>query len=298
MSAELKAISEGMAALVNSAEGSVVQVDARRRYPASGIVWSEEGVIVTANHVVRRESVQIGLFNGNRLEAQVIGRDPGIDIAVLRADGVGPSDIGWLPEAEMRVGSFVLALGRPEQTLQASFGILGIIGGAWRVPGGGQASSYVRPDLVMYPGFSGGPILGVDGRIVGMATSAFGREGGIALTKSTVGPVVANLIQHGSIRRAYLGVGAQTVMLPASTVEETGQESGVLLNSVEAESPAERGGLVVGDILISLDGEPVRDPGDLALALRGNHADKEVRLQILRGGAPHELLVVLATSEE
>ena len=298
MSSELSAISEGIAALVKSAERTVVQVDARRRYPASGIVWSEEGLIVTANHVVRKDRAHVGLSNGSGLEATLLGREPGIDIAVLKVEAEGLYAIDWTPEDEMKVGEIVLALGRPGPTLQASLGILSVVGGAWHVPGGGQANHYIRPDLVMYPGFSGGPILGADGRIIGMATSAFGREGAVALSRSTVAPVVADLVQHGSIRRNYLGVGVQAVQLPASTLEQGGQETGVLLNSVKSDSPAERGGLVVGDILISLDDEPLRDPGDLAVALRGNRSDKKVRLQVIRGGAPLEVLVELGASEE
>lgn len=298
MSTELKSISDGIATLARSAERTVVQVDARRRFPASGIVWSGEGLIVTANHVVRKDSIHVGLSDGSSLEATLLGRDPGIDIAVLKVEAEGLSAIDWTPEDEMNVGEIVLALGRPGQILQASLGILSAMGGAWHVPGGGQASHYIRPDLVMYPGFSGGPILGADGRIIGMATSAFGREGAVALSRSTVAPAVADLVQHGSIRRNYLGVGVQAVQLPASTLEQGGQETGVLLNSVKSDSPAERGGLVVGDILISLDDESLRDPRDLAVALRANRADKQVRLQVIRGGEPLEMLVDLGTSGE
>ena len=298
MSTELKSISDGIAALARSAERTVVQVDARRRFPASGIVWSEEGLIVTANHVVRKDNIHVGLSDGSSLEATLLGRDPGIDIAVLKVEAEGLSAIDWTPEDEMNVGEIVLALGRPGQILQASLGILSAMGGAWHVPGGGLASHYIRPDLVMYPGFSGGPILGTDGRIIGMATSAFGREGAVALSRSTVAPLAADLVKHGSIRRNYLGVGVQAVLLPTVTVAQVGQETGVLLNSVKSDSPAERGGLVVGDILISLDDESLRDPRDLAVALRANRADKQVRLQVIRGGEQLEMLVDLGASGE
>lgn len=298
MSTDFKAISDGMVAVVKSAGQSVVQVDARRRYPASGIVWSADGVIVTANHVVRNDSIRVGLPDGSKVEATLVGRDSGIDLAVLRVESDGLTAIEWTPEAELSVGALVLALGRPGQTAQASLGILSAIGGEWRIHGGGQVSHYVRPDLVMYPGYSGGPIVGGDGRIVGLATSALNREGGIALTQATVAPTVASLLKHGSVRQGYLGVGVQTVHLPTSLRKESGQETGVLLNSVEPDSPAESGGLVLGDILVTLDGEAVHSPDDLAVVLRGSRVGKEVPLRIIRGGVVQEVAVEIRVREE
>ena len=298
MSTDFKAISDGMVAVVKSAGQSVVQVDARRRYPASGIVWSADGVIVTANHVVRNDSIRVGLPDGSKVEATLVGRDSGIDLAVLRVESDGLTAIEWTPEAELSVGALVLALGRPGQTAQASLGILSAIGGEWRIHGGGQVSHYVRPDLVMYPGYSGGPIVGGDGRIVGLATSALNREGGIALTQATVAPTVASLLKHGSVRQGYLGVGVQTVHLPTSLKKESGQETGVLLNSVEPDSPAESGGLVLGDILVTLDGEAVHSPDDLAVVLRGSRVGKEVLLRIIRGGVVKEVAVEIRVREE
>ena len=298
MSTDFKAISDGMVAVVKSAGQSVVQVDARRRYPASGIVWSADGVIVTANHVVRNDSIRVGLPDGSKVEATLVGRDSGIDLAVLRVESDGLTAIEWTPEAELSVGALVLALGRPGQTAQASLGILSAIGGEWRIHGGGQVSHYVRPDLVMYPGYSGGPIVDGDGRIVGLATSALNREGGIALTQATVAPTVASLLKHGSVRQGYLGVGVQTVHLPTSLRKESGQETGVLLNSVEPDSPAESGGLVLGDILVTLDGEAVHSPDDLAVVLRGSRVGKEVLLRIIRGGVVQEVAVEIRVREE
>lgn len=298
MAFDLKEFSEGLAAVVRTSGQGVVQVDARRRYPASGIVWSEDGVIVTANHVVRADGPVVVLSGGDRLEAEVAGRDPATDLALLRVERDCPAAIAWTPEGELSVGDLVLALGRPGQTVQASLGILSALGGPWRVHGGAQLAHFVRPDLVMYPGFSGGPILAADGRIVGMATSALAREGAVALTRSTVAPLVSDLLRHGTVRRAHLGVGVQTVRLPAGLEEQLGQETGVLLNSVEPGSPAEGGGLVVGDILVLLDGQGIQDAGDLAAALRGYSADSEARLLIVRGGEALKLSMELGGSEE
>ena len=189
-----------------------------------------------------------------------------------------------MPEEELSVGALVLALGRPGQRVQASLGILSAVGGEWRVHGGGTISHFVRPDIVMYPGFSGGPIVGGDGRVVGLATSALSRDGGIALTYATVAPAIESLLKHGTIRRGYLGVGVQTVQLPVVLSTELVQETGVMLNSVEADGPAESGGLMLGDILVTLDGEAVQSPDDLAILLKSERVGKEVSLRIFRGG--------------
>ena len=298
MSTQFKAVSEGMVAIVKSAEQSVVQVDARRRYPASGIVWSADGVIVTANHVVRRDSIRVVLPDGSQVEATLVGRDPGIDLAALRVESKGLTAVEWMPEEELSVGALLLALGRPGRRVQASLGILSAVGGEWRVHGGGTISHFVRPDIVMYPGFSGGPIVGGDGRVVGLATSALSREGGIALTHATVAPAVESLLKHGTIRRGYLGVGVQTVQLPVVLSTELVQETGVMLNSVVADGPAESGGLMLGDILVTLDGEAVQSPDDLAILLQSDRVGKEVSLRIIRGGEAQVLAVEIGVREE
>ncbi|MCZ0939957.1 MAG: trypsin-like peptidase domain-containing protein [Caldilineaceae bacterium] len=298
MTTEFRAMADAMAAVVESAEQSVVQVNGRRRIPASGLVWSAEGVIVTANHVVRTESVKIVLPYGDRLNATLIGRDSAIDLAVLRIDRDGLAASPWSPEDESRVGAMVFALGRPGSTIQASMGILSALGEDWRLHGGARISHYVRADLVMYPGFSGGPIVDADGRVVGLATSALSRDGGIALTRTTVEPAVEAILKHGSVRRGYLGVGVQTVQLPPALRSELGQETGVLFNSVTPDSPAERGGLVVGDILVNLKNKKILTPEDLAAALRSDLTGKKTTLHIIRGGAPHNVSVEIEVREE
>lgn len=294
MSTDFATISKSAASVVAQASQSVVRVDARRRHPASGIVWSADGLILTAHHVVRRDDeIRVGLADGRELPATLVGRDPSTDLALLRVEATGLTAAAWREEGSLGVGELVLALGRPGQNVQASLGVISALGGAWRSMGGGKVSHYIRPDLVMYPGFSGGPLIDGAGKIIGLATSALTREGGIALSAATVKPVVETLLAHGRMRRGYLGVGVQPAKLPASVAESLERETGVLLNSIEADSPAAAAGLLVGDILVALDGEAVERPEDLTLLLQGSQVGQTVSAQIVRGGNLTELSVTV-----
>jgi S1-C subfamily serine protease len=294
MTTDFRDISNALADVVARASASVVRVDARRRYPASGIVWSAEGVIVTANHAVQHDDeISVGLADGREVVATLVGRDPTTDIAVLRVEASDLQPASWVAEEKIRVGELVLALGRPGSSVEVSLGIISALGGNWRTGGGGKVSHFIKPDLVMYPGFSGGPLVGGDAEIVGMASSALVRGSGVALSQATVKPLVETLLAHGHIRRGYLGVGVQTVQIPASVAGEVGEKTGALLTSVEAESPAEVGGLLVGDILVKLDGEPIRRTDDLSVLLATGRASQAVNLQIVRGGAVQNLSLSL-----
>jgi S1-C subfamily serine protease len=285
MATDFKAVSMGIADVVAEAANHVVRVNARRRYPASGIVWSADGLIVTANHVVRHEDeIIVGLPGGDEVKATLVGRDPSTDLALLRAETAGLQPADWVDESDIRVGALVLAVGRPGANVEASLGILSAVGGAWRTGGGGKVSHFIKPDLVMYPGFSGGALVGGDGGVVGLVSSALLRDSGVALPAPTVKPVVETLLAHGHMGRGYLGVGVQVVRLPAPVAEDLGQKTGLLITSIESDSPAEAGDLLVGDILVSFDGEPLRQPDDLSALLMGGRAGQTVNSRIVRGG--------------
>ncbi|MGB5052562.1 MAG: trypsin-like peptidase domain-containing protein [Caldilineaceae bacterium] len=294
MSTDFATVSQSAASVVSQAGQSVVRVDARRRHPASGIVWSSDGLILTAHHVVRRDdTIRVGLADGRELPATLVGRDPSTDLALLRVNAADLAAAQWREESSLGVGELVLALGRPGQNVQAALGVLSALGGAWRALGGGKISHFIRPDLVMYPGFSGGPLIDGAGTVIGLATSALTREGGIVLSAATVQPVVEALLTHGRMRRGYLGIGVQPAKLSTAIAESLGRETGVLLNSVEADSPAGAAGLLVGDILVALDGEVVQQPEDLTLLLQGSHVGQATTAQIVRGGSLVEISVTV-----
>ncbi|HEU5432571.1 MAG TPA: trypsin-like peptidase domain-containing protein, partial [Thermomicrobiales bacterium] len=212
----LARLSDDLAAAVDKAGGSVVTINARRRLPASGIVWSGGGLIVTANHVVERdEEIGVGLPDGRSVQAKLIGRDPGADLALLQIDATDltPAERAAGPA---KIGHFVLAVGRPGPSgLMASFGIVSLVGGPWRTAQGSSFDNYLRADVAMLPGFSGGPLVDAGGAILGLNSSTLGRGGGgLTVPNAAIERTIAALQTHGRVRRGFLGVGAQAVRLP------------------------------------------------------------------------------------
>lgn len=310
-------LSDAMAAAVENVTPSLVSVHARRRMPATGIVWSD-GIIVTAHHVVERdEKIVIVDHDGNKYDAELIGRDPRNDIAVLKTDASltaasqGDADT-------LKVGQFVLALGKPGSRVQATLGVVsGIVsaensrkrkekiskraekhGGRharrWvQRMGGMLVDGFIQTDVLMYPGFSGGPLLGADGSVYGMNTSGFRFGTSIAVPLNTLANSVDSLQTHGKMRQGYLGVGVQPVRLPDAIIADRDQETGLLVVSVENDSPAAAAGLFVGDILVEIADDATEQVDELMAALSGERVGTEVPVLIVRGGALQTLTVTI-----
>jgi S1-C subfamily serine protease len=290
----LASLSEALADVVESAGKSVVRIEGRRRQTASGIVWSADGMILTANHVVTRdENIQIGLPNGETVAGTLIGRDPSTDLAMLRVDQKDLTAPAWAGSEDYRVGNLVLALGRPGKSMQATMGVISAMGGSWNTGGGGAVDRYLQTDVVMYPGFSGGPLAAANGKLIGLNSSALLRGASVTLPYATLTRTAEALVTYGHIRRGYLGIGAQPARLPENLAEELGQEVGLLIASVESDSPAAKAGLVLGDTLVRLDGEPVRHIEELMSLLTGDRIDKKVAATIVRGGEVREVSIVI-----
>ena len=290
----LSKLSEDLAQVVSNADPSVVRVDARRRLPASGIVWSSDGIIVTAHHTVERDdNISVGLPGGETTPGELVGRDPTTDVAVLRIQSSGLTAASWADLESLRVGHLVLALGRPGPTVLATLGIVSALGDAWRTPAGGTLDRYLQTDVVMYPGFSGGPLVDSTGYVLGLNSSALARGIALAVPPRSASRVVDALLEHGRVRRGYLGVGAQPVRLPQSLAERIEQETGLLLVSVESGSPADRGGLLLGDVIVALDGQTTRHLDDLLALLDGDRAGVSTPARVVRGGALQDLAIVI-----
>ena len=175
----------------------------------------------------------------------------------------------------------------------ATLGIVSALSKDWRTPAGGQFDYYLQTDALMYPGFSGGPAVDAAGGFLGFNTSAMLRGITMTVPTGTLRRVVEVLLTHGRMRRGYLGVSAQAVRLPAGLAGEVGQETGLLLGSVEPNSPAERGGLFMGDTIVALDGQPLRHPDELLALLSGDRVGQTVPVRIIRGGQVSEVRVVI-----
>jgi S1-C subfamily serine protease len=294
----LAGFSDELANAVERAARHVVTVRARRRMPSSGIAWPGEGLIVTADHAVEvDEGLTIGLPDGASAPADLVGRDQGTDLALLRVrDGrLDPAETAGEPE--VRVGSLVLALGRPgDEGPMATVGIVSALAGPWRNRRGGMIDRLVQTDVTMYPGFSGGPLVDAWGRVVGMNSSHLAGGVSMAVPSSLIGSVVQALLSQGRVKRGYLGLRTQTVGLPADLVQRHGlsQQSGLMVVRVEPGGPAEAAGMILGDVLVALEGQPVRDADELQGMLRPDRVGASVLARVIRGGEEKEVGITVS----
>ncbi len=285
----LQTLSDSMAGAVETAGKSTVKVAARRRMPASGIIWSADGIIVTSHHVVEQEdNIKIGLPDGKTVTATLVGRDPGTDLAVLRADVGGLTVPSWADSESVRVGHLALAVGRPGDDLQATLGVISAL-----MHHKNENKFFAQTDVVMYPGFSGGPLVSATGDIIGLNSSALMRGVSLTIQTSTIQYVVENLLKHGKMRRGYLGVGVQPARLSEALAASLGQKSGALIVSVEAGSPAEKAELFMGDTIVALGSNSVGDMEDLLGALGSTQISATITAKIVRGGQVQELPVTI-----
>lgn len=287
--------SNSLADAVERAGQSVVAVLEGGQRGVSGTLW-REGVVVTAAHTIRgRDEVTVALPAGGTVKARVAGRDAGSDIAVLKlaSNHAAPAKFG--DAAPLRVGHFVLAVGRrKDEGLATSYGVISAIGGPWRTWQGGRVDRYLRLDLLPYPGFSGGPLVDVQGNVLGINTSG-PRRSVLTIPASTVDKVATQLIEKGHIARGYLGAGFQPVQLPQAVQQALAEKHdvGLLIVTIAHDGPAEGAGLFIGDIVLAFDGKVLTDTADLQNSLDPESVGKPVRVQILRGGKATEVNVTI-----
>src|SRR5215467_5122072 len=291
-----EALSNELAKAAADAGNSVVTVQGRR-HPCSGVAFTSDSV-VTVHHALRRdEEISVVLAPGQRVSARVVGRDPGTDLAVLRLDHQGKLPLPrWSRSAGVRIGDLLLALARTRRgNIVASSGILsGYINEPWRTWSGGELDEFIRPDLNLYPGFSGGPLLNSKGEFLGINSAGLHRSG-IAIPATTVTRIAAELLEKGRIERPYLGLAMQPVPLPESLRSKLNLTSseGLLVAHVEPGSPAEKAGVLLGDTLLELQGKPVADTDQVLSQLRSAKSGSEVECLFIRGGAVTKMKVRL-----
>jgi S1-C subfamily serine protease len=294
MSNTLKEFSADLTTAVEKGGASTILVDARKRYPASGIAYAED-LVLTADHVVtREENIKVITSDGKSLSATIAGRDPGSDLALLRLaeNALTPAKTS----NDIKVGQLVLALGRPSSAgVQASWGIVTAISGPTRTFRGGMLDEYIQTETTPYPGFSGGPLINTEGEVLGLNTSGLTRGSALTIPVKGAWQVADALAKHGSVKRGYLGVRSQPVEIPdaARQALKREQNHGLLVVWLEESGPAAKGGLFVGDILVAIDGQSVGDPDDLFSALGSDTVGKSVAVEVLRGARPETVNVTV-----
>lgn len=285
MTKERLDLSQTISEVVQKVGASAVRVEARSRAAASGAIWSADGLVIASNHTIEREEhIEIGLGDGRTVAASLVGRDPSTDIAVLKADATGLIPVPWTDVGALQVGHLVAAVARPGRTVRAALGIVSALGDAWRTGLGGRIDQYIEPDLGLHLGFSGSLLTNLDGGVLGLNTSGLTRRVGVTIPSGTVRRSVESLLAHGRVRRGYLGVGTYPIRLTRRLEQSAGQGRGLLIVSIQEDGPAEKSGLVQGDILISLGGKPVQDVGDLIGLLDEDQIGTETSLRMIRGG--------------
>jgi S1-C subfamily serine protease len=292
MAALLTDFSNGLTSAVEKGSASTVLVDARKRYPASGIALADD-LVLTADHVVTREDgINVVLADGNSFAAAIAGRDPGSDLAVLRLEKkvLSPAKTS----DTVKVGQLVLALGRPSSAgIQASWGIVTGISGPTRTFRGGMLDEFVQSETTPYPGFSGGPLINTEGEILGLNTSGLTRGSSLTIPVKVAWRTGDALAKNGTVKRGYLGVRTQSVEIPEASRQalKREQSNGLLVLWLEEGGPAESGGLLVGDIVVAISGQPVGEADDLFSALNSDTVGKSIAVEVLRGGRPETVSV-------
>jgi S1-C subfamily serine protease len=289
----LRLLSNQMADAVERVGVSLVLVNGRQRQPASGVVYAED-LILTADHVLEREEdLTVQTHDARTLAAQFVGRDSSTDLAVLRVAELGLSAAVAAADPA-RVGQLVLAVGRSSgEGPMASAGIVSAIGGPLRTGRGTVLERYIRTDATPYPGFSGGPLIDAQGEVLGITTTGLVNGIALAVPASIAWVIAETLAQQGYIKRGYLGISSQLVNLPLAQRGGRTQEHGLLILKVDDDSPAQKGGLMLGDILVGLDGNVVNDSEDLQTVLTNNRVGKTVPVEVIRGNTLHTLQITV-----
>ena len=297
----LIALSTELAATAERAGRSVVAVNARWRNSSSGVIW-RKGVIVTADHTIRREEeIRITLPDGHTAVAELAGRDPGTDLAVLKVDTSESPVVRATAPDSVKTGNLALAIGRSEQTgVNAAMGVVSNVSGPWHTWRGGKLDRFLRLDIGLYPGVSGAAVVDVEGKLIGIATAGLSRSSLLAIPATTIDRVTDELLRQGHIARGYLGVGLQPIPFPehlrtklklGSAYE--GRKAGLIVLSAEPDGPAGQAGVVIGDVLIALNGTPVAGTDDVQEFLAGEHVGKPLKASLVRGGQLMELTIMV-----
>jgi S1-C subfamily serine protease len=292
----LIALSEQIASTVEQAARSIVSVHARPRFDSSGVHWSPE-IVVTADHALRRdEGIRVTAPDGSTLAAELVGRDPGTDLAVLRVRGLGIPVTVREEKPANTPGNIVLAVGRSKDSAVAAFGVISNVSGSSQTWRGGRLDQVIRLDLALHPAGAGGAVVAASGKLLGIATPALSRVSVFAIPLSTVARVTDSLLAHGRVPRGYLGVGLQPIAIPEHLRSKLNLASstGLIAITVEHDGPAGRAGMSIGDVLLELGGRATQRTEHVQEVLSSESVGKKVVARILRGGNPIDIEITIA----
>ncbi|HYZ15572.1 MAG TPA: trypsin-like peptidase domain-containing protein [Candidatus Acidoferrum sp.] len=277
----LVALSNDVAATVERVASGVVSVEARARLGSTGF-YVRPNLVLTADHTLESDEIEIVAAGGETRTAQLVGRDPSTDLALLRTENRG-TPLPFATADALRVGAIVLAVARDDDgDLAATMGVLSAVGGPWRTWHGGEIDRFVRPDVSLYPRFSGSPLVDVTGAVLGLNTAGLSRRQALTVPASTIERVVETLLARGGrIPRGYLGVHLQPVA------------GGAIVLAVEPNGPADQGGLIVGDVITAVDGARIGEVDDVHARLGTGSVGTTIALDLLRGGAPAQVRVTV-----
>jgi S1-C subfamily serine protease len=296
MSAKLIEISNALAEVTEAVAARTVAVHTEPRGSSSGVIW-RDGIVVTAEHALRRdEDIQLTLPDGRVVAAALVGRDPSTDVAVLRCAELGGAPPEFGDAGTLRPGSLTLVVGRTRASgAVVTVGVASLVAKERRSWTGASFSPYVRLDVNIQPTAVGGAVVDATGRVIGMASGRHARFGVVAVPAALIHAIVETLTQKGRIPQAYLGVGLQPVRVPDAIRQTLGrsEKTAAILLEVQPDGPAGKAGLVIGDILLSLDGRPVARLEDVQSHLASDRIGKKLAAKFLRGGASQDATIVV-----
>jgi len=289
----LTTLSNSIASIVEKSAPSVVQVQGRRRH-ASGVVFDKDVVVTMASTLGRNDGLHVRAQDGRALDAELAGWDPATGLAVLRVPGLNGSAAA-VSSAKPRVGSIAIAVARSwSNVVTATSGIVAIIGGPLRTGRGKSIETIIRTTAPMHDGFSGGAFLDDTGALAGIATASSIRGLGVVIPAAIAWDTARALLQHGHIKRGYLGIASQPVQLPENQRPDASHDEGLLVASVTPASPAAAAGVLVGDVIVEFDGVAVASPEDLLDLLAGERVGRSVAVRLIRGGTLTTVTIAVA----
>lgn len=287
----LTEFSNQLADAVASAAPSVVQVQGRRR-AASGVVYSPGVVVTTTGAIGREDGLRVRGGDGDAIDAELTAWDPATGLALLKAAALAAPPIKVASEMP-RIGHFAVALARSwSNSLTASTGIVSVVGGPLRTGRRRSIEQVIRTDARMHDGFAGGAFIDTTGALLGITTASAIRGLSVVIPAAIAWKAAQELLEHGQMKRGYIGIAGQPVRLPEGQRAE-GREEALLVCGVVDGGPAAKAGVLVGDVMLALDGQPIASPDDLLDRLAGTRIGNTAKVRVLRGGAPHELAVTI-----